>query len=102
MDLRRLRLFLAVVDAGSFTAAATAVHVAQPAVSLAVRELETELGAPLLVRSRRGAHLTPAGEALVGPARQAVRDIENATAARIPRRVVIRFVMKFLLVLAAK
>ena len=81
MDLRRLRLFLAVVDQGSFTAAAATVHVAQPAVSLAVRELETELGAPLLVRSRKGAHLTPAGEALVGPARQAVRDIENATAA---------------------
>lgn len=81
MDLRRLRLFLAVVDEGSFTAAAAAVHVAQPAVSLAVRELETELGAPLLVRSRRGAHLTPAGEALVGPARQAVRDIDNAAAA---------------------
>ena len=81
MDLRRLRLFLAVVDEGSFTAAAAAAHVAQPAVSLAVRELEVELGAALLVRSRRGAHLTPAGEALVGPARQAVRDIENAAAA---------------------
>ena len=52
MDLRRLRLFLAVVDEGGFTAAARAVHVAQPAVSLAVRELEEELGAPLLVRSR--------------------------------------------------
>jgi DNA-binding transcriptional LysR family regulator len=81
MDLRRLRLFLAVVDRGSFTAAADAVHVAQPAVSLAVRELEAELGAPLLVRSRQGARLTPAGEALVGPARQTLRDVENAAAA---------------------
>ena len=81
MDLRRLRLFLAVVDHGGFTAAADAVHVAQPAVSLAVRELEAELGAPLLVRSRRGARLTPAGEALVGPARQALRDVDNAAAA---------------------
>jgi LysR family transcriptional regulator, carnitine catabolism transcriptional activator len=81
MDLRRLRLFLAVVDTGGFTAAADQVHVAQPAVSLAVRELEAELGAPLLVRSRRGAHHTPAGEALVGPARQALRDVENAAAA---------------------
>jgi LysR family transcriptional regulator, carnitine catabolism transcriptional activator len=81
MDLRRLRLFLAVVDSGGFTAAADAVHVAQPAVSLAVRELEAELGAPLLVRSRNGARLTPAGEALVGPARQALSDVENATAA---------------------
>ncbi len=81
MDLRRLRLFLAVVEEGTFTAAAEAAHVAQPAVSLAVRELEAELGAPLLVRSRHGARLTPAGEALVGPARQALRDIDNAAAA---------------------
>ncbi len=81
MDLRRLRLFLAVVDEGGFTAAARAVHVAQPAVSLAVRELEAELGTPLLVRSRQGATLTAAGEALVGPARQAVRDVENGAAA---------------------
>ena len=81
MDLRRLRLFLAVVDEGGFTAAARAVHVAQPAVSLAVRELEQELGTPLLVRSRAGVSLTPAGEALVAPARQALRDVETAAAA---------------------
>ena len=55
MDHRRLRMFLAVVEHGSFTAAAAAEHIAQPAVSVAVRELETELGAPLLVRTRRGA-----------------------------------------------
>lgn len=81
MDLRRLRLFLAVVDHGGFTAAAHAEHVAQPAVSLAVRELEAEVGAPLLVRSRGGVTLTAAGEALVPPARQALRDVEHAAAA---------------------
>ena len=81
MDLRRLRLFLAVVDHGGFTAAAAAVHVAQPALSLGVRELERELDAILLVRSRKGIVLTPAGEALVEPARQAVRDVEIAVAA---------------------
>lgn len=81
MDLRRLRLFLAVVDHGGFTAAARAEHVAQPAVSLAVRELEAEVGAPLLVRSRAGTRLTAAGEALVAPARQALRDVERAAAA---------------------
>jgi LysR family carnitine catabolism transcriptional activator len=78
MDLRRLRLFLAVAEHGGFTAAADAVHVAQPAVSLAVRELEQELGAPLFTRSRAGARLTAAGEALLGPARQAIRDVEHA------------------------
>jgi DNA-binding transcriptional LysR family regulator len=81
MDLRRLGLFLAVVDEGGFTAAAKAVHVAQPAVSLAVKELEQELGTPLLVRSRQGVTLTAAGAALVAPARQALRDVETAAAA---------------------
>jgi DNA-binding transcriptional LysR family regulator len=81
MDLRHLRLFLAVVDHGTFTAAAAAEHIAQPAVSVAVRDLEAELGAPLLVRSRHGARLTPAGEALVGPARQALRDVDHAATA---------------------
>ena len=81
MDLRRLRLFLAVVDNDGFTAAAEAEHVAQPAVSLAVKELEAEVGTPLLVRSRHGVRLTVAGEALVPPARQALRDVETAAAA---------------------
>jgi DNA-binding transcriptional LysR family regulator len=81
MDLRRLRLFVAVATHGTFTAAAAAEHVAQPAVSLAVRELEAELGADLFVRSRSGARLTPAGEALLGPARQALRDVEHAAEA---------------------
>ena len=81
MDLRRLRLFVAVAEHGGFTAAADAVHVAQPAVSLAVRELEQELGAPLFTRSRSGARLTAAGEALLGPARQAIRDVEHASEA---------------------
>src|SRR4051794_5198747 len=81
MDLRRLGLFLAVAEEGSFTAGARAAHVAQPAVSLAIRELESELGADLFVRGRRGATLTPAGTALLEPARQALRDIETAAAA---------------------
>src|SRR4051812_41553112 len=81
MDLRRLGLFVAVAEQGSFTAGARAAHVAQPAVSLAIRELETELGAELFVRGRRGATLTAAGVALLGPARQALRDIETAAAA---------------------
>ena len=81
MDLRRLRLFVAVAEQGGFTAAAEAEHVAQPAVSLAIRELEQELGAPLFTRSRAGATLTAAGGALLGPARQALRDVEHAIAA---------------------
>jgi len=81
MDLRRLGLFLAVVDEGGMTRAAEARHVSQPSVSQAVRELETELGTPLFHRVGRGLVLTAAGEALVGPARQALRDVDTARAA---------------------
>ena len=81
MDLRRLGHFLAVAEYGGFTAAARAVHVSQPALSLAVRELEAELGTSLFVRLGRGVRLTPAGEALVGPARQVQRDLATGQAA---------------------
>jgi LysR family transcriptional regulator, carnitine catabolism transcriptional activator len=81
MDLRRLRLFLAVVDEGGFTRAAKAEFVSQPSVSQAIRELEAELGTALFHRVGRGAVLTAAGEALVGPARQALRDVDAARAA---------------------
>ncbi len=80
MDLRRLGLFLAVVDEGGMTRAAEAQHVSQPSVSQAVRELEAELGTALFHRVGRGLVLTPAGEALVAPARQALRDVETACA----------------------
>lgn len=81
MDLRRLGLFLAVVDEGGMTRAAEARHVSQPSVSQAIRELEAELGTPLFHRVGRGLVLTAAGEALVGPARQALRDVDTARAA---------------------
>lgn len=81
MDLRKLELFVAVVDAGGFTAAAETVHVAQPSVSQAIRELEREVGAELVVRSRRGAAPTAAGRALLDPARRAIREVTAARAA---------------------
>ncbi len=81
MDLRRLRLFLAVVDGGGMTRAAEAEHVSQPSVSQAIRELEAELGTPLFHRVGRRVVLTAAGEALVEPARQVLRDVETGRAA---------------------
>ena len=81
MDLRRLSFLLAVVDHGGFTNAAKAIFVSQPALSLAVKELEDELGVVLLYRLGRGVRLTAAGEALAGPARQVLRDVETAKAA---------------------
>ncbi len=81
MDLRRLRLFLAVVDGGGMTRAAEAEHVSQPSVSQAIRELEAELATSLFHRVGRRVILTPAGEALVEPARQVLRDVETGQAA---------------------
>ena len=68
-DLVDLRLFLHVVDAGSITAGAAAVHLSLPSASARVRALETTAGVALLVRGRRGVRPTPAGTALARHAR---------------------------------
>jgi LysR family transcriptional regulator, carnitine catabolism transcriptional activator len=81
MDLRRLEMFVAVVDEGGVTRAARATHVSQPALSQAIRALEAELGTALFDRIGRGVRLTAAGEALLEPARQALRDVQTAEAA---------------------
>ena len=81
MDTRRLQHFVAVVDHGGFTAAAKATFVSQPALSLAVKELEADLGTPLFDRIGRRVQLTAAGTALLGPARQVLRDLETGRAA---------------------
>lgn len=78
MDERRLRYFLATVDDGSVTGAAQRLHVAQPSLSQALRALETELGVELFHRVGRGLRLSPPGEALVGPARQILRAMDEA------------------------
>jgi LysR family transcriptional regulator, carnitine catabolism transcriptional activator len=81
MDERRLRYFLTVVEEGGVTRAASRLHVAQPSLSQSLRALERELGAELFVRSGRALRPTSAGEALVGPARQALRMMDAARAA---------------------
>jgi LysR family transcriptional regulator, carnitine catabolism transcriptional activator len=81
MDSRKLTYFVAVVDHGGFTAAARAIFVSQPALSLAVKDLEAELGVELFTRLGRQVRLTPAGTALLEPARQVLRDLETGRAA---------------------
>ena len=81
MDERRLRYFLAVVDEGGVTRAAKHLRVAQPSLSQALRAFERELGVELFHRTGRSMKLTAAGEALVGPARRALRDLVEARAA---------------------
>jgi len=74
MELRQLEYFLAVAEHGSVTAAARALHVAQPSLSDVLRGLERELGTALFHRVGRGVVPTAAGEALRGPARRVLRD----------------------------
>ena len=69
MDLTRLRYFVAVLESGSFSRAAAALHMSQPALSRQVLLLEEELGQRLLVRNGRGASANEAGLALLAHAR---------------------------------
>lgn len=74
MEIRHLRYFIAVAELRNFTKAAEASFVAQSALSQQISRLEHELGAPLFVRGKRGARLTPAGELLLPHARRLVAD----------------------------
>ncbi len=69
MDLRQLRYFIAIVEHGSFSKAALSLNVAQPALSLHVRNMEADLGTALLFRSPQGVVATEAGEILLRNAR---------------------------------
>lgn len=73
-----LRYFQQVAEHGSFTAAARALRVSQPSLSVAVRKLEEALGTALLHRSRQGVSLTRAGEILLEHTRAAERALETA------------------------
>jgi LysR family carnitine catabolism transcriptional activator len=81
VDRRQLEYFLAVAAHGSFTSAAAALHVAQPSLSHAIKAVEREVGAQLFHRFSRGVKLTSAGEALLRPAQQVLRDFAAASAA---------------------
>ncbi|MEP7024002.1 MAG: LysR family transcriptional regulator, partial [Actinomycetota bacterium] len=81
MELRHLRYFAAVAEDASFTAAARRLHVAQQVLSTQVRQLEDQLGVELLVRTSRGAVLTPAGRAFLAGARDTLAALDRAGAA---------------------
>lgn len=93
VDLRQLRYFVAIVEQGSFSRAAEVLHVAQPALSLHVRNMENELAAPLLLRTSRGVEPTEAGLTLLRHARiildqlsiaeEEIRDQQNDPAGEV-------------------
>src|SRR5215469_3474963 len=73
MELRQLAYFVAVAEERNFTRAAERIPIAQPSISQQIRRLEAELGEHLFLRGRRGARLTPAGQALLPHARTALQ-----------------------------
>lgn len=78
MDLQQLRYFVRVAEMGSFSRAAAALQVAQPALSRQVQNLERELKERLLIRNGRGVKTTDSGERLLGHARGILRLVERA------------------------
>ena len=78
MDLKQLEYFVRVAELGSFTRAATALGIAQPALSRQVRMLEVELRQSLLVRNGRGALPTEAGKLLLAHGRGILHQVERA------------------------
>ena len=81
MELRHLRYFRAVAEHGGIRRAAQQLHVAQPAISRQIRDLEVELGFPLFERIGRQMRLTDAGEAYLRSVRRILDDLVSAESA---------------------
>ena len=79
MELRHFEAFVAVAEELHFSKAAERLHIAQPPLSQRIRQMEKQLGVDLFVRSTRSVVLTPAGEALLGPARKVTRGFAGGT-----------------------
>src|SRR6202050_5065775 len=77
VELRHLRYFVAVADAGSFTHAAERIFIAQPTLSQQIRRLEQIVGTPLLRRRREGLRLTTAGGVLLEASRNVLSLVDH-------------------------
>lgn len=78
MNVQQLRTFVAVVDHGSFSDAARVLGVSQPAVTMQMQSLESDIGATLLDRKYRRVEITEAGRALLPHARRVLEQLESA------------------------
>ncbi|MEU5849722.1 LysR substrate-binding domain-containing protein [Saccharopolyspora shandongensis] len=92
LKLRHLVMFVAIAEQGSALGAADALHLTQPGVTRALRELETALGQTLFERGTRGMSITVEGEtflaharAIIGQVRQASRHLQEVSAAEVGR-----------------
>ncbi len=77
VELRHLRYFVAVADAGTFTQAAERMFIAQPTLSQQIRRLEEMIGTPLLHRRREGVRLTAAGAVLLEESRAVLSQVDH-------------------------
>src|SRR5437667_3552618 len=77
IELRHLRYFVALADAGSFTHAAEQLFIAQPTLSQQIRRLEESIGTPLLHRRREGLRLTAAGSVLLEESRNVLSLVDR-------------------------
>jgi DNA-binding transcriptional LysR family regulator len=77
IELRHLRYFVALADAGSFTQAAERMFIAQPTLSQQIRRLEDIVGTPLLRRRREGLQLTKAGAVLLDASRAVLSLVDH-------------------------
>jgi DNA-binding transcriptional LysR family regulator len=77
MNLRQIEMFRAVMQTGSFTAAAEALHISQPGVSRAARHLEIQLGVPLFERSQGRIRPTDEALALNGEIERSYRGVQS-------------------------
>ena len=77
VELRHLRYFVAVADAGTFTHAAEQMFIAQPTLSQQIRRLEEMVGTPLLQRGREGVRLTKAGSVLLEESRAVLSRVDH-------------------------
>lgn len=81
MDLRHLRYFVAVAEELHFTRAAERLGISQPPLSMQIKQLETQIGAPLFRRLSRGVELTAAGESFLIDTRNILSRLDSAVAA---------------------
>lgn len=88
MDLVQLKYFIRVAELRSFSKAATALHIAQPAITRQIRLLEEELGVPLLHRHSRGSEPTEAGQLLKTGAKAILRLVEQVHGEVVSRALV--------------
>jgi DNA-binding transcriptional LysR family regulator len=78
IELRHLRYFVAVAEELNFSRAAERLHMAQPPLSVAIRQLEQELGTDLLLRTTREVKLTDAGRAFLEGARRTLTELDRS------------------------